>query len=58
MNKTDRHLGQRENIWFPFSEHAAMLEGMEIIKEKNKSVFIRSAVRNFVKALKEKEGAK
>ena len=31
-----------------------MLKGMEAIKETNKSVFIRSAVRNFIKALKEK----
>jgi len=50
----DRHLGKRENIWFPFEEHAAMLKGMEAIKESNKSVFIRSAVRNFIKALHEK----
>ena len=50
----DRHLGRRENIWFPFEEHAAMLKGMEALKETNKSVFIRSAVRNFIKALKEK----
>lgn len=50
----DRHLGRRENIWFPFEEHAAMLKGMAAIKETNKSVFIRSAVRNFIKALKEK----
>ena len=50
----DRHLGKRENIWFPFDEHAAMLKGMEAIKESNKSVFIRTAVRNFIKALKTK----
>jgi hypothetical protein len=55
MNNTkDRHVGKRENIWFPFEEHAAMLRGMELIKETNKSVFIRSAVHNFVKALEEK----
>ena len=50
----DRHLGRRENIWFPYEEHAAMLRAMEAIKETNKSVFIRSAVSNFIKALKEK----
>lgn len=53
----DRHTGKRENVWFPFDEHAAMLTAMTAIKEKNKSVFIRSAVHNFVKALEEK-GAK
>lgn len=54
----DRHLGKRENIWFPFDEHAAMTTAMEAIKEKNKSVFIRSAVHNFIKALKEKGATK
>ncbi len=49
----DRHLGRRENVWFPFDEHAAMLAAMETIKETNKSNFIRSAVRNFIDALKE-----
>lgn len=50
----DRHLGRRENIWFPYDEHAAMLTAMEKLKEPNKSNFIRSAVRNFVNALNEK----
>lgn len=54
---SDRHQGRRENIWFPFEEHAAMLKSMEAIKETNKSLFIRSAVRNFIRAL-EKKGAK
>lgn len=49
----DRHLGKRENIWFPFEEHAAMLAAMEAIRETNKSNFIRSAVRNFINALNE-----
>ena len=54
----DRHLGKRENVWFPFEEHAEMLRAMDAIKEPNKSVFIRSAVHNFIKALNEakKEG--
>lgn len=52
----DRHTGTRENIWFPFSEHEAMLEAMKEIKESNKSNFIRSAVRNFIKALHEQKG--
>lgn len=54
----DRHLGKRENIWFPFDEHAAMTTAMDAIKEKNKSVFIRSAVRNFIKNLEEKGAVK
>ena len=29
----DRHLGKRENIWFPFDEHAAMMTAMDAIKE-------------------------
>ena len=53
----DRHLGKRENVWFPYDEHTAMLEAMKAIKEKNKSVFIRSAVHNFVKNLEEKGSA-
>lgn len=44
----DRHLGRRENIWFPFDEHAAMLDAMAALKEPNKSNFIRTAVRNFI----------
>ena len=42
------------NLAYLFSEHAAMLKAMEAIKETNKSVFIRSAVRNFITALKKK----
>jgi len=52
--QNDRHLGRRENIWFPFDEHADMLKGMAALKETNKSVFIRTAVKNFLKALKSK----
>lgn len=52
--ESDRHLGRRENVWFPYGEHADMLAGMAAIKETNKSVFIRTAVKNFLKALKEK----
>lgn len=52
----DRHLGRRENIWFPFDEHAAMLKAMEELKEQNKSNFIRSAVKNFISALNEQKG--
>ena len=44
----DRHLGKRENIWFPYDEHANMLRAMEELKESNKSNFIRSAVRSFI----------
>lgn len=54
----DRHTGTRENIWFPWEEHERMLEGMRLIYETNKSNFIRSAVANFVEAIKaeKKEG--
>ena len=52
----DRHIGRRENIWFPIDEHTAMLAAMEMLKETNKSNFIRSAVRNFIKAIKEETG--
>ena len=50
----DRHVGRRENVWFPFDEHAAMLTAMDALKETNKSNFIRSAVRNFIKAINER----
>jgi len=52
--EADRHVGKRENIWFPLDEHTTMLGAMEAIKETNKSTFIRSAVANYIKALKEK----
>ena len=54
--ENDRHLGKRENIWFPFDEHEAMLKAMEELKEPNKSNFIRSAVRNFINEYNEKKG--
>ncbi len=47
----DRHIGKRENVWFPIEEHDQMLKAMEALKETNKSTFIRSAVRNFIVAL-------
>lgn len=56
--ESDRHIGRRENIWFPLDEHRAMIRAMEAIHEPNKSVFIRSAVRNFVEMLKEEEESK
>ncbi len=54
--ESDRHVGKRENVWFPLDEHKAMLTAMAAIHETNKSVFIRSAVRNFIEALNESEG--
>ncbi len=51
----DRHIGKRENVWFPYKEHKAMLTAMDAIKETNKSNFIRSAVKNFIDAINEKE---
>lgn len=56
MKEEDRHIGKRENIWFPYEEHAAMLRAMEELKERNKSNFIRSAVRNFIKAHDSRKG--
>lgn len=56
--ESDRHIGRRENIWFPLDEHRAMIRAMETIHEPNKSVFIRSAVRNFIEMLKEEEESK
>ena len=53
--ENDRHLGKRENVWFPFAEHEAMLKAMEEIKEPNKSNFIRSAVRNFINEYNEQK---
>lgn len=47
----DRHIGKRENVWFPLEEHQAMTSAMDVLKETNKSNFIRSAVRNFAKAI-------
>ena len=52
----DRHIGKRENIWFPYAEHRDMLKAMEELKETNKSNFIRSAVRSFIKAHNEQKG--
>lgn len=52
----DRHTGFRENIWFPWEEHEEMLEGMRLLKETNKSNFIRSAVRSFAKEIKNRKG--
>ena len=52
----DRHTGRRENVWFPWDEHEAMLAGMRAICERNKSVFIRSAVANFVKEIDKRKG--
>lgn len=51
----DRHIGKRENIWFPLDEHDRMLEAMEALKETNKSTFIRTAVRNLIDALTERK---
>ena len=54
----DRHTGTRENVWFPWKEHEAMLKGMAAIHEPNKSNFIRTAVRNLVAAVLAQKGAK
>lgn len=49
----DRHVGKREALYFPWAEHEAMLKAMETIHEGNKSVFIRTAVRNFCRWIQE-----
>lgn len=54
----DRHTGRRENVWFPLAEHQAMTAAMEILKENNKSNFIRTAVHNFAKAILATKGKK
>ena len=54
----DRHIGKRENIWFPIDEHDKMLEAMAALKETNKSIFIRTAVRNMIDALNERKNKK
>ncbi len=54
----DRHIGKRENIWFPLDEHDRMLTAMETLKETYKSTFIRTAVRNFINALDERNTKK
>ena len=51
----DRHIGRRENVWFPIDEHDKMLEAMSVLKETNKSTFIRTAVRNLIDALEERK---
>ena len=54
----DRHLGRRENVWFPIDEHDKMIEAMSALKETNKSTFIRTAVRNLINALDERNKSK
>jgi len=53
----DRHKGTRENIWFPWKEHEALLKGAAALKA-NKSEFIRTAVRNLVEEVERKKGTK
>ena len=56
--ENDRHLGKRENIWFPYGEHKTMLDAMSELKIDNKSDFIRSAVRSFINAHNAQKGNK
>lgn len=53
----DRHKGTRENIWFPWNEHEALLKGVAALNS-SKSEFIRTAVRNLVEEIELKKGAK
>ena len=51
MGCLDRHKGTRENIWFSCGEHKKMLDAMTVVKETNKSNFIRTAVRCFAETI-------
>lgn len=42
-----RHLGRRVEFYIPDNEYNSMLEGMNAIHERNKSVFVRSAIKSF-----------
>ena len=54
--ETDRHTGTRENVWFPWPEHEAMLKAMALLHETNKSNFIRSAVRSTIEEINKRKG--
>lgn len=54
--EADRHVGRRENVWFPWCEHKFMCDAMNLINETNKSNFIRSAVRFLAKTIQEGSG--
>lgn len=45
----EKHIGRRENVWFPKAEHEKMLTEMSAAKETNKSSFVRAAVRAYVR---------
>lgn len=47
----DRHIGRRENIWFPTEDHERMLAAMRSCGEPNKSVFVRAAIAYYISAL-------
>lgn len=50
-----RHLGRRVEFYIPDKEYDAMVAGMASIHERNKSVFVRSAIKSFCDFLKTKE---
>lgn len=50
-----RHLGRRVEFYIPDKEFDDMMAGMAAIKETNKSVFVRSAIKSFCDFLKTKE---
>ena len=50
----DRHLGRRMEFYIPDKEYDAMMAGMAAIRETNKSVFVRSAIKSFCDFLKTK----
>ena len=51
----DRHLGRRVEFYIPDKEYDAMMAGMAAIRETNKSVFVRSAIKSFCDFQKSKE---
>ena len=55
----DRHLGRRIDFYIPETEFDAMVAGMSVAHESNKSLFIRSAIKSYCDYLKlKKENAK
>lgn len=49
----DRHIGQRVDMFFPSKEYKDMTDAMAVMHETNRSLFIRSAVHNYVKWVNE-----
>ncbi len=50
-----RHLGRRVEFYIPDNEFDAMQAGMAAIRETNKSVFVRSAIKSFCDYIEKKQ---